>query len=330
MESLDLFLKGSFRDYSYEKYDHTYGLVAYTYASRFRLIYEGDITDTLDYYNTLKLIGIFDTVTHIIYVVSDYYNILYDKSSYEKRLISEVETDMSEIISAKYNKYILENAEQFKNEAYDIVNKFYAYNENLLTLKEKAESHFIHTVDMNSSMNFSIEVKKSLKDICGFITNEVEYIQNIIDTKLSDDKEYRVSSSYSGIPDIMCNIRQYIGFRLVERDKIKEIMKQIENDEYTNSSNFKKLRDIVNIQKINNNIKNVYVLFKYNNKTLEITYPISDLARLHMSEYLVGPDKRNEYCTLFNDLRWGDHFNRILSIKSIKYRGKIIYEDESL
>lgn len=330
MESLDLFLKGSFRDYSYEKYDHTYGLVSYTYASRFRLIYEGDITDTLDYYNTLKLIGIFDTVTHIIYVVSDYYNILYDKSSYEKRLISEVETNMSEIISEKYNKYILENAEQFKNEAYDIVNKFYVYNENLLTLKEKAENYFIHTADMNSSMNFSIEVKKSLKDICSFIVNETEYIQNIINNKLSSDKEYRVSSSYSGIPDIKCNIRQYIGFRLIECDKIKEIMKQIENGEYVDSSKFKKLRDIVNVQRINSNIKNVYILFKYKNKMLEITYPISDLSRLHMSEYLVGLNKRNEYCNLFEDLRWGDNINRILSIKTIKYRGKIIYEDESL
>lgn len=330
MNDLDLFLTGNKKCYSYEKYDHIYGLVAYNYTDRFNLIYEGDITDTLEYYTTLKFIGIFDTFTKIIYVVSDYYNTLYDNSEFEKILIHNIHNEMVTNINKAYNKYIEEQSDYLKKLAGDIATKFYNYQENIVSLNERAKKYFIYSTPVTENITFSLKVDINLKDMCNYIANKNKHIQDFINYKLNYDNEYRVSSEYSGIPDISCNLKQYIGFKLIEREKLQEIITDIENDNYENSYKFKKFRDIVNLKNINDTMKNVIIGFKYKNKSLEILYPINDLCRLYLSDYYVATTMRNDYTKFFEDLEWRDTDTKLMSIKYVKYRNKLIYEDENL
>ena len=333
MEGLDLFLKGCFRDFSYEKYNHTYGLVSYTYLSRFHLIYEGDISPTTDLISdyTFRFVGMFDTKEEVLYVVSDYYNVLYTNSNYKKVLISDLKNTIQTDINKAYNKYIEDYAEYLKGWAKNIAEQFYSYDNNIISLYEKAKDFYIGNVALGDDIKFTIDiVTTNLDDICNYIIDKKQYITNIINFKLNYEKEYRVCSNYCGIPDIKCSLKEYIGFRLIEKDKIQDICNDIDNDKYDNSAQLKKLKSIVSVAKEHWEMKNIIIGFKYNNKSIEVSYPLSYLCNLRIDDYAMSVKDRDKFNDLFEGLDWTQREEKILAIKYLKYRNKNIYEDESL
>lgn len=332
MKELDMFLKGKLLAYNYEKYGgRSYSLARVLYGDDFYFIYSGDLDGVNIYKNSLDFLGIFDNKTDEIYLESNYYNIL-TESDYNQKLLDDVFKEMEDKVSYCYTEYIDKNKESIKESAKLIYNKYYSYKENVDYTLNKAKELYINDnfVEKIKLSNFPSEIK-TIKGLSSYIRNGEEFINNLVIKIMTSDDIVRIGSNVSGISDIETTRANSVGFRLLENDRIKSIIQEIDDGILDDSKDLKKLRNINKVVKDNqSNIKNVIISIIYNNNELEFSYNFQSLLYMQLNSYHVESSKRIEFDRIFEDTRWGDNNKRILAIKTIKYRGKILYEDEEL
>ena len=327
MNNLDKFLVGLEDSYEYAKYGNTeYGYAKMVYKDRFILIYEMDITNVLSRYSDrLDFQGFLDRQTEILYLTSDYYNKLYDESTLEKKLISKVQKEMESAVSNKYTEYIKEKKNDFKALGYPKFKEFYAYKENMTSLREELETSYKDNIPTDYFPEFGITAPIQFNDVLDYIVDETEYINKVIKEKL-DKTDIRISSNYSGIPDIPVTQREYIGFRLLKQEKINQMAKDITNDKDERSHILKKYRAIKKFVNDNVDIKNIVIGLSYNHNAIEVTYPTEHLSRLDLESYYMPVKDRQPFHDMFCGLGWQDRETIMDTIQYFKYRGKVIWE----
>lgn len=328
MNNLDRFLKGLEESYEYAKYgERDYGVAKVVVRNRFVLIYETDIANVLARYREAEFKGIFDKEKEIIYVESEYYNLLYDESEFSKTKIDTIQKEMDRYVNEKYTKYIMNNKQDLKAMAYPKYKEFYDIKENQISLREELETAYKDNVPTDFIPKFGLEAPVRLNDVLDYIEDKDKYADRVIEDKLNKT-DIRISSHYSGIPDLFVTQKEYIGFKLVKQEKLNEMAKLIDEGKDERSPILRKLRAITQFVNANSDIKNIVVGLTYNNNSIEVTYPMQHLGRLDLESWYMPVKDREIFGNMFTGYGWQEREKIMNSIQYFKYRGKIIWEDK--
>lgn len=332
MNKLDNYIMGNLNSYLFSKYGYDdYGILKMEFRDRFIILSECNISNILSRDRQSTFLGMLDKETNILYLESFYYNHLNDNSEFQKKLLNEVQHEMEDYVKDRYNQYIKTNELLLKSEATKVYDEFYSVEVNNTSLREKMENNYLDGIDLNYFPKFKIDVPIRLNDICDYIVDRDLFTSNLIDKELNK-QDIRICSNYSGVPDIFVNNIKYIGFTLLKQDKLNDMSNKVKEGKDPRSKELNKLRALKTIAKESddNNIRNVMITFKRNDKELCVQCPIALIRRLDISDYYLPVVYRTPYNDMFGDVKWGDREIPLLAIKDIKFRGKSLYEDESL
>ena len=292
----------------------------------------------LEYDTRLENIGIFERNYQKLYGASWNFQSEYNKELKSKFYEGDIEKLSSELAKESdklLNDYIKNNEAILERNAQKIWNEYIKSEINYDAIKEKAEKKYIYG-DEKEELQFSINrykyernntIKSLLLDYLQFPEKTAhqifnEYINN-------DEKDIKLYSRCSGMPDIDVTVKERIGVRLFEKKLEDRFIEELEN----NPNNELKLkRDLIAAIK-DTDIQNFTINLTHNNKSISFKYPKNQLYNFYFSDYYIpNKDDRKLLKDIYAEDKEKDYYSdfKLEDITSITFRKQIIFEPKEL
>ena len=306
-------------------------LVKVKLNGRFDYLYRG-YSDVQFDNSKLDIFGLLDNITGKFYVTDSYFMDNYLKGG---RYISlyDLSKQIREDVNSTFVNCIYDNLEYYKKLGKPVLDSYLQYEENKAELQGKAVDMYISNFKLEKIdfqiydfKNISNEYRcLSTSDILGYITDKNGYLNQVVETELNKTNE-RIYSHYSDIQDILVNMREKIGFKLLELDEINRRISELAKD--TNSLETKKrnIKAVIDTEKM----KVVNVTVEHNGNSLTFKYPTDQLCRMDISSWWIkGNETRNMYNNMFKDGYYRDD-DIIAKIVKIEYSKRVLYEGKDI